>query len=181
MERDYYNELPIGREAAVTRRELAERWGMSECQVRHKIAELRSIDNGDDYIIYSSSDPRSAGYYKSNDPFERRAFIAEVKSRAINTFKPLRKANRIERDSDTRQMSLANNLKQRRTMAGIKGADMAQQLTAAGFYMDVALLSRIENGFVLPTPAMAEKMAEIIGCDTVELFYAEYMEAAGNG
>ena len=179
MERDYYNELPIGRERALTRRQLAELWGMSERQVRYKIAELRSIDNGDDYIIFSSSD--RAGYYRSNDPHERRAFISETKSRAINTFKPLRKANRIERDSDTRQMSLTNNLKQMRTAAGIKGADMVRKLEAEGFYMDVALLSRIENGFVLPTPAMADQMAKIIGCEAEEIFFAEFMEAAENG
>ena len=93
----YYDSIPIGRENAITRAELARRWGMSQDATRHKIAELRNFDNGDDYIIFSSSDPHNPGYYKTDDRNDIRNFIAETKSRAINTFKPLKKARRVYR------------------------------------------------------------------------------------
>lgn len=91
----YYDSIPVGRENAISREELARRWRMSEDAVRHKIAELRADDNGDKYIIFSSSDPSSRGYFKTAEMPEIRAFIAETINRANNTKKPLKKANRI--------------------------------------------------------------------------------------
>lgn len=93
----YYESIPIGRENAISREELARRWRMSEDAVRHKIAELRADDNGDKYIIFSSSDPSSRGYFKTAEMAEIRAFVAETINRANNTKKPLTKANRIIR------------------------------------------------------------------------------------
>ena len=175
---DYYESIPIGRENAVSRAELARRWGMSEDKVRHKIAELRAEDNGDDYIIFSSSDKNSRGYFRTDDPSERRAFMAETKGRAINTFKPLKKAQRIE-NGDSNQYSLCCNLKQRRLDKGITNAMFVDALAAAGINIDKAMLSRIENGYVLPTPAAARMMAEIIDCEIEELFGIGYAALTG--
>lgn len=170
MENDfYYNSIPVGRENAITRAELARRWGMSQDRVRHKIAELREEDCGDNYIIFSSSNPETRGYYKTDDPAERRAFMQETKNRAINTFKPLKKAQRIE-NGDSGQYSLCCNLKQYRTDKNIKNTAFCEALSAAGVPMSEPILSRIENGYVLPTPRAAQLMAEILNCEVSDLF-----------
>lgn len=169
----YYDSIPVGRENAITRAELARRWGVTQDKARHIIAALRAEDCGDDYIIFSSSDPQNPGYYKTDDATERRAYMAETKRRAINTFKPLKKAQRIE-NGNSEQYSLCNNLKQYRKDKGITGEMMCDALTAAGVPMVTPMLSRIENGYVLPSPRCAELMAEIIGCDVAELFGYSY-------
>lgn len=170
----YYNSIPVGRENAVTRDELARRWNVTEDRVRHIIAELRATDNGDNYIIFSNSDSKTRGYFKTDDPNERRAFMQETKGRAINTFKPLKKAQRIE-NGDTNQYSLCCNLKQRRLDKGLTNVMFVDALAAAGINMDKSMLSRIENGYVLPTPAAARMMAEIIDCEIEELFGIGYV------
>lgn len=166
---EYYNSIPIGRENAISRASLAKMWNMSQDSVRHMIAILRADDNGDDFIIYSSSNPNHPGYYRTDDPVERRNFMRETKFRAINTFKPLKKAQRIE-NGDSGQYSLSCNLKQYRVSKGINNKDFCDSLSAAGVPMNPPLLSRIENGYVLPTPAAANLMAELIGCDVADLF-----------
>lgn len=166
---DFYDSIPVGRENAITRAELARLWGMSQDSVRHTIAALRAQDQGDDFIIFSSSSPENPGYYKTDDAAERRAFMAETKSRAINTFKPLKKAQRIE-NGNSDQYSLCNNLKQYRKDKGLSNEMFCEALTAAGVPMSTPMLSRIENGHVLPSPYCAGLMAEIIGCDVAELF-----------
>lgn len=174
----YYESIPVGRENAITRAELARRWGMSPDKVRHTIAALRAEDQGDNYIIFSSSDPQNPGYYKTDEATERRAFMAETKRRAINTFKPLRKAQRIE-NGNSDQYSLCNNLKLYRKDKGISNDMFCDALTAAGVPMSTPMLSRIENGHVLPSPRCAEVMAEIIGCDVIELFGFAYAAIIG--
>ena len=166
---EYYNSIPIGKENAISRAALAKMWNMSQDSVRHMIAILRAEDNGDDYIIYSSSNPSRSGYYRTDDPIDRRNFMRETKCRAINTFRPLKKAQRIE-NGDSNQFSLCCNLKQYRTARGINNTDFCEALSAAGVQMNPPLLSRIENGYVLPTPMAARLMAELIGCDVAELF-----------
>lgn len=171
----YYDSIPVGRENAITRAELADKWGMSQDQVRHTIADLRARDNGDNFIIFSSSDKRNRGYYKTDNAMERRAFVNETRSRAINTFKPLKKAQRIEKGEQAQQYTFGNNLKTRRIAAGISNVEMVGALSAAGMYIDAPLLSRIENGYVLPTPAMAEEMASMLNCEVQDIFDFAYL------
>ena len=175
---DYYETIPVGRENAITREELANKWGVSQDKARHIIAELRAVDQGDDFIIFSSSDPQNPGYYKTADPAERRAFMAETKRRAINTFKPLKKAQRIE-NGNSNQYSLCNNLKIYRKDKGLSNEMLCEALTASGVPMSTPMLSRIENGHVLPSPRCAELMAEIIGCDVSDIFGFGYAAITG--
>lgn len=179
MQNDYfYESIPIGRENAITRAELARLWGVSQDKARHIIAALRAEDQGDDYIIFSSSDPQSPGYYKTANADERRAYMAETKRRAINTFKPLKKAQRIE-NGDSDQYSLCNNLKVFRKDRGFTNDMFCDALAAVGIPMNAPLLSRIENGYVLPSPRCAEAMTEILQCEMSELFGFFYEAMTG--
>lgn len=174
----YYESIPVGRENAITRAELARLWNTSPDRVRHIIAALRAEDQGDDYIIYSSSSPENPGYYKTDEPSERRAFMAETKRRAINTFKPLKKAQRIE-NGNSDQYSLCNNLKQYRKDKGISNESFCEAITAAGVPLTTPMLSRIENGYVLPTPICAVLMAEALKCEVSDLFGIGYAAITG--
>ena len=90
---DYYSEIPIGKENAVSRYRLAANWHVSERRVRKIIQELRAADFGDEYVIVSSSHGR--GYYRTDNLEEIEKFKREVVNRAKHTFLPLKKVNRI--------------------------------------------------------------------------------------
>jgi hypothetical protein len=97
-----YGMLPIGSKNAISRKELSDLWGLSDRTARIVIAELRKMDFGDSYIIVSYSDGK--GYYRTDDIDEIEAFAAEMRSRALNIFAPLRKANRIIREFGTQSL-----------------------------------------------------------------------------
>lgn len=87
--------IPIGgAEDAISRADLARAWGISDRMARERIAGLREYDNGDRYIIVSSSH-KGGGYYRTTDEQEIRRYIAETRARAANTFRPLKKAQRV--------------------------------------------------------------------------------------
>ena len=71
--------IPIGRENAVTRRQLCELTGMNDRMVRHQISKLRTEKSEDDMVIVSIS--RNRGYYRTNNPEEIAHFIAEMRKR----------------------------------------------------------------------------------------------------
>ena len=175
---DFYNDLPIGRDNAIPRSLLAVRWDMSEDSVRRRIAKLRAWDNGDDFVIVSSSTNGTLGYYKTDNAEERRAYMKETRSRAINTFKPLRKINRIEAAASNRQLRMDCNLRLYRTEAGLNNLEFIQQLADHGLHITPSLLALIETGQVLPQPYMAQVMAEVIGFPVADLFGAEYASIA---
>lgn len=110
---EMYNSIPIGRENAISKEALAELWGYkTERAVREKIAEMRAVDNGDNYVIVSLSNNK--GYYRTDDTEEIMAFKHEVTSRARHTFIPLKKVNRVLMDINNEQLELLplNNLKE---------------------------------------------------------------------
>lgn len=90
---NYYESIPIGKENAISREELCELCGKSARSVRRTIENLRSKDNGDDFVIVSTA--HRAGYFRSSNRDEIRSFKGEVTRRGKHTFRPLRKANRI--------------------------------------------------------------------------------------
>lgn len=90
-----YLDIPIGKEHAITRQELAKKWKVTDREARRFIAELRAQDNGDDYIIVAFSSGK--GYYRTNDREKIEHFRNEMSKRARNTFAPLKKVNRILR------------------------------------------------------------------------------------
>ena len=97
-------DIPIGAENAITRAELARKWGVNDRLARRRIAELRAEDNGDEYVIVSHSRGGVRGYYRTNDPEVIKRYVNEVHSRARNTFLPLRKARRVLIHAENREL-----------------------------------------------------------------------------
>lgn len=91
--KELYQMLPKGRENAISRSNLCKLWSTHDRNARLLIAELRKMDFGDPYIIISSSNGK--GYYLSDNVHEIEDFVDEMRSRALNIFAPLKKANRI--------------------------------------------------------------------------------------
>ena len=89
-----YNTIPVGKENAISKRKLCELFNLDERMVRKYIADLRNQDNGDNYIIISSSHRR--GYYKTDKLDEIEQFEKEVLNRGKHTFYPLVKVRKVK-------------------------------------------------------------------------------------
>lgn len=89
-----YDAIPVGKENAISKRKLCEIFNLDERIVRKYIAELRNQDNGDNYIIISSSHRR--GYYKTDKLDEIEQFEKEVLNRGKHTFYPLVKVRKVK-------------------------------------------------------------------------------------
>lgn len=98
------HDIPIGEEHAITRAELAQKWGVNDREARRRIAALRADDNGDGYVIVSHSRGGARGYYRTNDTETIMRYTNEVHSRAVNTFLPLRKARRVLIQNEKREL-----------------------------------------------------------------------------
>ena len=90
---NFYNDIPIGKENAITKKALQVKWRMTASAVRRTIQELRAADFGDNMVIISRSS--GSGYYRTNNLDEIIAYKQEVLNRGKHTFLPLRKVNRI--------------------------------------------------------------------------------------
>ena len=97
-------DIPIGAENAITRAELARKWGVSDREARRIVAALRADDNGDGYVIVSHSRCGARGYYRTDDPDTIKRYVNEVHSRARNTLLPLRKARRVLIQNENREL-----------------------------------------------------------------------------
>lgn len=89
----YWNDIPVGRENAITYPELCEKWNCSARKVRYILHELSYHDNGDKYILIRSS--HGKGFYKTDNPVEIEKYKRECTNRARHTFAPLRKIRRV--------------------------------------------------------------------------------------
>ena len=88
------NDIPIGRDAAINRKDLARIWHCDERDVRAFVALLRTQGGAEPFFIVSSSSG-CPGYWRSNVPAEIRAYIRETTNRGRNTFAPLKEARRV--------------------------------------------------------------------------------------
>ena len=86
--------IPVGRQNAITRAELAALWGISDREVRETIAHMRTAETDDAYAILSSSTAPS-GYWRSNDKAELVRYMREQQARARNTLKNMADARRV--------------------------------------------------------------------------------------
>ena len=87
------DDIPVGRENAISRSELARKWGVSDRIARRYVADLRTVDDGTNYVIVSVS--RFSGYYRTNDVQEIRWFIAEMTKRIRNIVKAIKVARTV--------------------------------------------------------------------------------------
>lgn len=88
-------DIPIGRKNAISRKNLAAFWGVSDRTARQIVSELRTIDDGTDYVIVSVS--RFSGYYRTNNPEEIDHFRNEMVKRIRSTKKAIETAERISK------------------------------------------------------------------------------------
>ena len=87
------DDIPVGRKNAISRNELARKWGVSDRIARRYVADLRTIDDGTNYVIVSVS--RFSGYCRTNDVQEIRWFIAEMTKRIRNIVKAIKVARTV--------------------------------------------------------------------------------------
>lgn len=169
----YWHTIPVGRGNAITYAQLEQRWGMSARGVRRMLAELSRFDNGDNYILIRSS--ASKGFYLSDDPAEIAAYRKECRNRALHTFAPLKKINRVLADvlQEDINYSFTNNLKIARKAAGMTQDEVCDQMRVFEPAFDKSKLSRLENSYALPTPAQLLTLARIYGCKPQELVEVE--------
>lgn len=171
----HWQSIPVGKENAATYARLERMWGMSERRVRGMLAELSGYDNGDNYILIRSS--RGGGFYRTDDPADIAAYKRECHSRATKTFAPLKKINKVLRRLDAASGingSLLNNIQSVRMERGLSQAEVCRRLRERGIIADVSLLSKIENGYALPTPAQLVVMADVLSCDPSDLTGVDY-------
>lgn len=160
---NYYNDIPVGKENAITKDALMVKWGMTERAVRNIIRELRLQDFGDDYVVISLSSGK--GYYKSDDTEDLIAFKKEVTNRGRHTFAPLRKVNRIL----SGQVTLVNNLQEIRKAKGITNKQAVDYVRRVDPNFDKSILSKIENGRCGPTNQQLALLAELYESTPEEL------------
>lgn len=151
----YYNDIPIGKQNAVTKEFLSAKWGLTERGVRKAIQEMRMADFGDDYIIISLSTGK--GYYKSNDLAEIKAFKKEVTNRGRHTFLPLMKVNRIL----AAEIAPVNRFQEARKAKGISNKQAVDYVRKHDPNFDKSTLSKIENGRCGATNLQLALLAEL--------------------
>lgn len=93
-----WNDIPIGRENAITYPELIELWGVCERAVRAILHDLSYYDNGDAYILIRSS--HGKGFYRTDNAEEIERYKRECTNRAKRTFAPLRKIRRVLKERE---------------------------------------------------------------------------------
>ena len=169
----YWHTIPVGKGNAITYAQLEQRWCMSARSVRRMLAELSRFDNGDNYILIRSS--ASKGFYLSDDPAEITAYKKECKSRAMHTFAPLKKINRVLADILPEEInySFTNNLKLIRKAHGATQDEICDLMRVVDPSFDKSKLSRLENSYALPTPLQLHTLAHIYGCEPSELVEVE--------
>lgn len=86
-------DIPIGRDKAISRKHLAALWGVSDREARRIVSELRTIDDGTDYFIVSTS--RFSGYYRTRNAEEIKHFRDEMVKRICSTRKAIEVADKI--------------------------------------------------------------------------------------
>lgn len=166
----YWQDIPVGKENAVSYAELCEKWKVNERQARKILSFLSSRDNGDDYILVRSA--RYKGFYKTDDLKEITAYKEECLNRGRSIFRQLSKMNRVI-NADKEQFNLSNNLRVIRELKGLKQADVCLKLQQYDKGIDTAMLSKMENNVCLPTPKQVSLIAEIYGCNPQELIFTE--------
>lgn len=166
----YWNDIPIGKENAITYDKLINKWNICERKVKYYLHELSSFDNGDDYVLIRSG--KSKGFYRTDNVEEIQAYKRECLNKGKSVFAPVKKINRIL-NTNYNQLEIQNNLRVIREMKGLKQSHVCKQLKKYDKALDKSMLSKMENGICLPTPYQLSLIAKIYGCEPVELVNSE--------
>lgn len=162
----YWNDIPTGKDNAVTYPILRILWNLNEREVRRVLHELSSYDNGDNYVLIRSG--KSKGFYKTDDKKEIELYRQECLNKGRSVFAPVKKINRILSD-DGKQFAMTNNLRVIREDRQLKQSTVCEFMQAFDEAFDVPMLSKMENGVCLPTPLQLQKLCVLYGCEPIEL------------
>lgn len=166
-----WNDLPIGKANAFTYSKLCELWQCDERTARARLQKLSRYDNGDNYILIRSSGGK--GFYKTDDEDEIKAYKRECINKGRSVFAPVKKINRVL-NANVEQYSFENNLRVIRENKCFKQTDICAAMQKYDKAFDVPLLSKIENGIVLPTPYQLILLAQIYGVEPLQLLKADF-------
>lgn len=166
----YWNDIPVGKSNAVAYDVLNALWGSNTRQTRAILHDLSSYDNGDNYILIRSG--QCKGFYKTDDEAEITAYKRECLNKGKSIFAPVKKINRVL-NANAEQYSFDNNLRVVRESKGLSQRQVCDSMTPFIPSFDKPLLSRMENGVILPTPYMLVKLAEIYAVQPFELVSGE--------
>ena len=148
----------------------------NERAVRKTIAELRKLDNGDNFIIVSTSGCK--GFYKTDDPEDILRYKKETLNRAKHTFAPLGKVNRILMESDTQlEFAAPNKLREAREAAGLKAKDVIPIIQQYDPNFNKVTMSMIENDKAYPTALQLKLMSRLYKQSTTELVGMEIVSS----
>lgn len=168
----FWSDLPTKKEDAATYLELMMWWGLSEREVRRALHELSSYDNGDNYVLIRSG--KSKGFYKTDDRAVIEFYKRECLAKGRSTLAPIKKINRVLR-ADSGQFSMTNNLRVVRELQELEQSDVCAKMQEYDEAFDVPMLSKMENGFCLPTPFQLKHLSEIYDCTPSDLVQADFL------
>lgn len=160
----FWNEIPIGKENALTYTDIYLQWGVTPRKARAILHELSLYDSGDDFILIRSS--KNKGFYRTDDKAEMEAYKRECLAKGRSIFAPIKKINRVLNEN-VEQYSLINNLRVVRETCGLTQAEVCEKVNDIG--LDKFLLSKMENNICLPTDYQLRRLAQIYGCTAHEL------------
>lgn len=163
----YWESIPIDEGNAVSYEELCAKWKVSERKARQILHDLSRMDNGDDYILIRSSGAK--GFYRTNDHSKIEKYKRECLSKGRSNLAPVKKINRVLNAEDI-QHSFINNL---RVVRESKHMTQKEVCKAVGG-INEALLSRMENGVILPTPDILNRLARLYNVESYDLIVAEF-------
>lgn len=166
----YWEDIPVGKQNAVTYDTLNGLWGCSTRKTRAILHDLSSFDNGDNYILIRSGGCK--GFYKTDDEAEITAYKRECLSKGKSVFAPVKKINRVL-SADAEQYSFTNNLRVVRESRGLTQCQVCDSMKQYDKTFDKPLLSKMENGVCLPTGYQLLKLAEIYAVQPFELVAGE--------
>ena len=167
----FWNDIPTERREAVTYPVLQMWWGLNEREVRRALHELSGFDNGDNYVLIRSG--KTKGFYKTDNRNEIESYKRECLNKGRSVFAPIKKINRILKSNIT-QFSLSNNLRVTRETLRFTQKEVCAYVKEFDIHFDEPMLSKMENGFCLPTPLQLSKLAEFYGCHPAELVETEF-------
>lgn len=167
----YWNEIPIGRQNAISYVELEALWGISERKVRDVLHQLTIYDNGDDYVLIRSS--RGKGFYRTSEKEIIEKYKQECLRKGKSLFAPVAKINRIL-NKDTVQLEFENNLRVYREAKGLAQSEVCKQIKQRDVSFDKTMLSKMENNRCLPTPLQCKLLSEIYDCSPNELINTDF-------
>lgn len=170
----YWEDIPVGKENAYTYDDLCYIWSCEPRKARAILHELSTYDNGDDYILIRSGGCK--GFYRTDDEAEIKAYKRECISKGRSNFAPVKKINRVL-NANAEQYSFENNLRVIRESRGMKQGQVCELIRKKtnNNKFDKPLLSKMENGVILPTPYQVILLAQIYGVEPLELVGVEFI------